>query len=147
MNARTPGLAILLLVAMPGLCLARDKTVHLAFANAVAAATQSGKLDGSVKFYLAGTTPPGQVTVVNDNATTHKKTNAFGKSDQATCDWALQSALISLQDAAKAAGANAVVDIVSVQDGQDYRDAQNYECRVGFLMSDVALRARLAKVH
>jgi hypothetical protein len=147
MNAKTLGLAALLLAALPGAVLAADKTVHLAFGNAVTAATQSGKLDGSVKFYLAGDKPAGSVTVVNDNVTTHKKTNAFGKSSQATCDWALQSALITLQGAAKAAGANAVVDIVSVQNGQEYRDARNYECRVGFLMSDVDLKAKLAKVR
>lgn len=147
MNARTLGITALLLAALPGVTLAADKTVHLAFNNAVTAATQSGKLDGGVKFYLAGNTPSGHVTVVNDNITIHKKTNAFGKSDQVSCDWALQSALISLQGAAKAAGANAVTDIVSVQNGQEYRDPQNYECRVGFLMSDVDLKAKLAKVH
>lgn len=146
MNARTLGLTALLLAALPGISLAADKTTHLAFDNAVTAATQSGKLDGSVKFYMAGNTPAGQVTVVNDNITSHKKTNAFGKSDQVSCDWALQSALISLQAAAKAAGANAVTDIVSVQNGQEYRDPRNYECRVGFLMSDVDLKAKLAKV-
>lgn len=147
MKATPLVLATLLLAAVPALGHAKDKTVHLAFANAVAAATQSGKLDGSVKFYLAGTTPPGQVTVISDNATTHKKTNAFGKADQVTCDWALQSALITLQDAAKAAGANAVVDIVSMQNGQAYSDTTKYECRVGFLMSDVGLKAKLAKVQ
>lgn len=147
MHARTVVLAALLLAALPGVSRAADHTVHLAFAHAVQAGRQSGKLDGSVKFYLAGDTPPGQVTVVNDNITSHKKTNAFGKSDQVSCDWAMQSALISLQTAAKAAGANAVIDIVSVQNGQVYRDPQNYECRVGFLMSDVDLRAKLAKVH
>ncbi|HAW24027.1 MAG TPA: excinuclease, partial [Pseudomonas sp.] len=44
---------------------------------------------------------------------TSKKTNAFNKTDEGACSWALQSALISMQQAAKAAGANAVVDIAS----------------------------------
>lgn len=136
-----------LLAAVPVASQAADKTAHLSFDNAVKSATASGKLDGSVKFYLAGNTPAGHVDVVNDNITTHKKTNAFGKSSQVSCDWAMASALISLQAAAKAAGANAVTDIVSMQDGQEYRDPQNYECRVGFLMSDVELKAKLAKVH
>ncbi|WP_329740901.1 excinuclease [Dyella sp. A6] len=147
MNAKTLGLAALLIATLPTAVLAKDKTVHLAFEHAVQAGMQSGKLDGSVTFYLAGNTPHGRVSVVNDNITTHKKTNAFGKSDQTSCDWAMQSALISLQAAAKAAGANAVTDIVSVQNGQTYSDPKNYECRVGFLMSDVDLKAKLAKVH
>jgi uncharacterized protein YbjQ (UPF0145 family) len=147
MKAKSLGLTVLLLTALPGVSLAADKIAHLAFNNAVVAATQSGKLDGSVKFYLAGTQPTGQITVINDNVTTNRKTNAFGKQEQATCDWALQSALISLQDDAKKAGANAVVDIVSNYDDKEYRDSQNYECHVGFLMSGVELKAKLAKVH
>lgn len=134
------------LLGVPGLSLAGDKIVHFPFANAVAAATQSGKLDGTVKFYLAGNVPPGQVTVVNDDVSVNRKTNAFGKADQKTCDWALQSALIALQDQAKAAGANAVVDIVSDY-GNEYRDPEKYECHVGFLMSGVIMRGKLAKVQ
>jgi hypothetical protein len=146
MHAKTVALAALL-AAAPMASHAADKVVHLAFANAVQAATASGKLDGSVKFYLAGTTPVGQLTVVNDNVDVTRKTNAFGKKDQATCDWALQSALIALQDDAKKAGANAVTDIVSNYNGSEYRDSQNYECHVGFLMSGVELKAKLAKVQ
>ncbi|AND68992.1 hypothetical protein ATSB10_15380 [Dyella thiooxydans] len=146
MHAPFRRLAVLLFAALPCASFAADKTVHLAFDHAVQAGLASGKLDGSVKFYLAGNTPPGQVQVVDDLVTTHKKTNAFGKSDQKTCDWAMLSALITLQSAAKDAGANAVTDIVGVHEGQEYRDPKNYECRVGFLMSDVDLKAKLAKV-
>ena len=140
------GLAAALLAALPMASHAADKVVHLAFDNAVKAATASGKLDGSVKFYLAGTAPAGRVTVVNDNVSINRKTNAFGKQEQATCDWALQSALIALQDDAKKAGANAVTDIVGDYNGSEYRDPLNYECHVGFLMSGVELKAKLAKV-
>ena len=146
MHAKTLALAALL-AAAPMASHAADKVVHLAFDNAVKAATASGKLDGSVKFYLAGTAPSGQVTVVNDNVDLTRKTNAFGKKDQVTCDWALQSALIALQDDAKKAGANAVTDIVSNYNGIEYRDSQNYECHVGFLMSGVELKAKFAKVQ
>ncbi|WP_426664584.1 excinuclease [Rhodanobacter aciditrophus] len=146
MNAKTLALAALL-AALPVASHAADKVVHLAFDNAVKAATASGKLDGSVKFYLAGTAPAGKVTVVNDNVDITRKTNAFGKKDQVTCDWALQSALIALQADAKSSGANAVTDIVSDYNGSEYRDSQNYECHVGFLMSGVQLRAKLAKVQ
>jgi hypothetical protein len=145
MKAKTLALTALLFAA-PGLTLAADAIVHYPFANAVAAATQSGKLDGSVKFYLAGSQPDGQVTIVNDDIEITRRTNAFWKADQKTCDWALQSVLISLQDEAKKAGANAVVDIVS-NFGSEYRDSQKYECHVGFLMSGVVLKAKLAKVQ
>lgn len=145
MKAKTLGLMTLLLTSTPGFAFAADKIAHYPFENAVAAATQSGKLDGTVKFYLAGNLPVGQVTVVGQ-AEVNRKTNAFGKKDQPTCDWALQSALISLQDGAKKAGANAVVDIVSDY-GNEYRNGQNYECHIGFLMSGVIMKGKLAKVQ
>ena len=145
MKAKTLALSVLLFAA-PGLALAADKVVHYPFVNGVNAATESGKLDGTVKFYLAGNQPSGQVTIVNDDIEITRRTNAFWKADQKTCDWVLQSVLIALQDEAKKAGANAVVDIVS-DFGNVYSDPQNYECHVGFLMSGVVLKAKLAKVQ
>lgn len=144
MKAKTLALTMLLLAA-PGFALAADTIEHYPFANAVAAATQSGKLDGTVKFYLAGNQPNGTVTVLNE-VEINRKTNAFGKKNQVTCDWALQSVLIGLQDYAKKAGANAVIDIISNY-GNEYRDTEKYECHVGFLMSGVILKAKLAKVQ
>lgn len=107
--------------------------------------TASGKLDGSVKFYLAGNTPKG-AEVIRRDVTTSKKTNAFNKTDEAACSWALQSALIGMQKAAKAAGANAVVDVASNCQHVEYKDSQKYECHAGALMAGVALKGNLAKV-
>ncbi|WP_426700175.1 excinuclease [Rhodanobacter sp. Col0626] len=146
MKAKTLGLTILLLAAAPGVSMASDKVVHLPFDNAVAAATQTGKLDGSVKFFLAGHQPAG-ARVVNDNVTISRKTNAFGKKDQESCDWVLQGILISLQEDAKRAGANAVTDIVSNYNNTEFRDSHDYECHRGFLMSGIALKAKFAKIR
>jgi hypothetical protein len=146
MKAKALVFIALLFAVSPGFAFAKDKIEHYVFQNAVTAATESGKLDGTVKFYLAGNTPNGQITIVNDDIEVNRKTNAFGKRDEPTCNWALQSALISLQDEAKKVGANAVVDIVSNYD-TEYRDNQNYECHVGFLMSGVIMKAKLAKVQ
>lgn len=135
------------LLCAPGLSFAGDKVMHFPFANAVAAATQAGKLDGSVKFYLAGNTPSGHVEVVSDYLTVTRKTNAFGKNDQKACDWALQSALIAMQQGAKEqTGVNAIVDIVS-DFGTEYRDSTQYECHVGTLMAGVSLKIKRAKVQ
>ncbi|WP_196239452.1 excinuclease [Dyella monticola] len=137
---------VALLAIVPGLALAKDKVVHFPFENAVIAATQSGKLDGTVKFYLAGSTPSGHVEVVSDYLLVTRRTNAFGKNDQKACDWALQSALIAMQEGAKEAGVNALVDIVS-DFGSEYRDSTNYECHVGTLMAEVSLKIKRAKVQ
>ena len=58
-------IASLLLCALPAVSQARDTQVFLPFDKAVAEATRSGKIDGSVKFYLAGNAPAGKVTVVS----------------------------------------------------------------------------------
>ena len=147
MKAKVIALILLAIATVPGISRAEDTVVNLSFQNTVAAATKAGKLDGSVKFYLAGNRPAGHMDVVNDNVTTSKKTNAFGKTSQKSCDWALQSALITLQGAAKQAGANAVVDIQSNYNNQPHSDPTNYECNKGSLMSGVALKGKLAKVQ
>ena len=137
---------IALSLAVPSIAVAKDQIKHYPFANAVVEATKSGKLDGTVKFYLHDNDPQGQMEVVKSDVSVNRKTNAFGKADQSTCDWALQSALIALQAEAKAAGANAVVDIVSDY-GDEYSDPEKYECHVGFLMSGVIMKGKLAKVQ
>jgi uncharacterized protein YbjQ (UPF0145 family) len=134
-----------LLFALPAVSMAADKIVHLPIQAAIDGATKDGKLDGSVKFYLAGNRPAGKATVVNDNVTLSRKTNAFAKSDEETCNRVMQSVLIALQDDAKQAGANAVTDIVSNYNDVVYSDPNNYECHKGFLMSGVAVKGKFAK--
>lgn len=136
--------AALVLCALPGLSQARDTTHYLPFDEAVAEATAAGRLDGSVKFYLAKR--PAGAQIVRSGVTTSKKTNAFNKTDEAACSWALQSALIGLEKSAKAAGANAVVDIVSNYKHIEYKDSSKYECHAGAVMAGVALKANFAKV-
>lgn len=123
---------------------AADDVVYFPLKQAVEAATASGKLDGSVKFYLAGSSPRGRV--VQAGAVTNKKSNAVGKSDETTCIWTAQSALIQMQQAAKKAGANAVINITSYFRKQEYKHPTNFECHVGAIMSGVALRGDLAVV-
>ncbi|WLI12220.1 MULTISPECIES: excinuclease [Pseudomonas] len=139
--------ATLLICALPGISQARDTAVYLPFDKAVAEATRAGKIDGSVKFYLAGNTPTGNVTVLSAGAVTNKKTNAFNKSDEVACEWVAQSAIISLHQAAKSAGANAVTNIVSFYKKNERKDAKTYECHAGALMAGVALKGDLAKVQ
>lgn len=124
---------------------ARDTTHNLPFNDAVTKATEAGALDGSVKFYLAGNTPA-SAKIVQSEIVTNKKTNAFGKTDEAACDWALRSALIALEAAAKAQGANAVVDIVSFYKRNETKSNTTYECHAGGVVAGVTLKAKLAKI-
>ena len=110
-------------------------------------AISSGKIDGSVKFYLAGNTPGGKVTVLSPGAVTNKKTNAFNKTDYQACSWALQSALITLHEAAKKVGANVVTDITSFYKRNERKDPKTYECHAGAVIAGVALKGDLSKVN
>ncbi|SDH66651.1 hypothetical protein SAMN05216588_106130 [Pseudomonas flavescens] len=145
MNAKTWTAAALLSAALlPAVSQARDTAHFLDFQSVVNEATQAGRLDGSVKFYLNKT--PAGAKIINANVTTSQKTNAFNKTDEAACSWALQSALIKLQNSAKAAGANAVVDLASNYKSKEYRDNSKYECHAGAIMAGVALKAKYARV-
>jgi len=124
--------------------LAADRTVYLPLAEAVAAAQAAGKIDGSVKFYLAGTGPAGQI--LQRDSVTNKKTNAFGKSDAVACQYVAQSAIIALYNAAKKAGANAVTNIVSFYKRNEYKSKTDYECHAGAVIAGVALKGDLTKV-
>jgi len=124
---------------------AADRVVYFPLQKAVDAATAAGKLDGSVKFYMAGGGPKGNV--LQRDAITNKKGNAVAKSDEETCLWTAQSALISLQNAAKAAGANAVTNIVSYYRKVEHKNPANFECHVGAIMAGVALRGDLARTR
>lgn len=139
------GVALLLISAFPTISQARDTALYLDFEKTVQAATHAGRLDGTVKFYLAGQATPAKPELRGE-AITNKKTNAFNKSDEEACDWALQSALISLQDAAKKAGGNAVVSIVSFYKRTTYSDAKEYECHAGSFIAGVALKGQIASI-
>ncbi|WP_296247747.1 excinuclease [Pseudomonas sp. UBA4194] len=136
-----------ILATLPAVSQARDTALYLPFQKVVDEMTQAGKLDGSVKFYLAGVQPKGKVSVVNADAVTNKKTNAFNKTDEVACEWALQSALLTLQDAARKANANAVVNIASYYKKNERKDASTYECHAGAVIAGVALKGDLAKVN
>lgn len=137
----------LLLATLPGLSQARDTTLNLPFQPVLDKLIASGKIDGSVKFYLAGTTPKGKVSVLRPGEVTNQKTNAFNKSDAEACEWVMQSALIKLHDAAKQAGGNAVTNITSFYKRNETKSSTTYECHAGAFIAGVALKGDLSKVQ
>ncbi|MES2821820.1 MAG: excinuclease [Pseudomonadota bacterium] len=147
MHMKNWTIGALLLCTLPSVSQARDTTHYLPFEAVVAYTTQAGRLDGTVKFYLAGNKPAGDVSVINPSITTSHKTNGFDIHDELACSRALELALIELQNAAKAAGANAVTEIVSNYQNKEYRDPANYECHAGANLARVELKAQLATVE
>jgi uncharacterized protein YbjQ (UPF0145 family) len=144
-----PNPLLIAAVLLPLLCAApaqaRDTRLKLDAATALAAARAEGHLDGSVRFYFEGVATPAVLERFGD-ATTSRKTNAVGKSDEEACRWAFFGALKALEAAAKARGANAVVGIRSHYKGVVFSHPTQYECGAGGLMAGVALRGTYAKV-
>jgi uncharacterized protein YbjQ (UPF0145 family) len=78
--------------------------------------------------------------------TSNKRTNAFGKSDEAACQIAFLSAIISLQNRATQLGGDAVVDIKSITKHNDLDSATDFRCAAGGVIANVVLTGRVVKV-
>lgn len=122
---------------------AADTMHDFNFKEAVDRAVADGTLDGSVKFYLAGTKSGGKV--IEKGLVTNKKTNGFAKSAESACDHVLRSALIQFQNTAKAKGANAVTNLVSFYKSNETRSTTTYQCAKGTAIAGVALKGDIVK--
>lgn len=95
-----------------------------------------------IPFYFAGQ-EHASIATSSGEVTTSRKTNAFGKSDREACEWVLLSAIKSLQAEAEARGYDAVVNIKSNYDHNEFVSATEFQCGAGFLMAGVALKGEL----
>ncbi|ARN18611.1 excinuclease ATPase subunit [Piscinibacter gummiphilus] len=124
---------------------ARDTELKLPLADVLAMPEAQEKLDGSVKFFLAGAPTP-KVLEKKGEDVSNKKTNGVGKADEVACRWAALSALIAFQDKAKTLGANAVVDLVSYYKKNTFSSPTEYECHAGGMIVGVTLKGTYAKI-
>ncbi|MCM5682682.1 excinuclease ATPase subunit [Schlegelella sp. S2-27] len=124
---------------------ARDTEYKLPLADVLEMPEAKEKLDGSVKFFLAGQKTP-KVIERKGHDVSNRKTNGVGKADEQGCKWAALSALIAFQEKAKQKGANAVVDIVSYHKKNVFESATEYECHAGAVVIGVTLKGTYAKV-
>lgn len=133
-----------LMMAIPGVASARNDRLHFPVADAAGTVDAKAKLDGSVKFFWGDQKHP-KVSKTLGTDQTNKKTNAFNKSDKDACDWAWLSAMIQMQQRAKQLGADAIINIKSIYQNQDFVSDTEYECGVGTFTSGVALHGDFVK--
>jgi uncharacterized protein YbjQ (UPF0145 family) len=124
---------------------ARNSAVTVTLESVLDMPEAKAKLDGSVKFYLAGAPAPKVIKKFGED-TSNAKTNAFNKTPEEACRWNALSALAKLQDHAKRDGANAVVDIVSYRDHVDFKSATEIQCSDGAFMGGISLKGTYATV-
>ena len=124
---------------------ARDTVVKVTLDSVLEQPDAKDKLDGSVKFYLAGAKTPRIEKKLGEDVA-NEKTNGFNKTADEGCKHVALSALIALQKGAKRAGANAVVDIVSDNKNETSSSPTDIECLDGALISRITLKGTFAKV-
>ncbi|GIX34844.1 MAG: phosphoribosylglycinamide formyltransferase [Lysobacteraceae bacterium] len=124
---------------------ARDTRVNIPLSDVIELGRSSGKLDGSVRFFLQGAATPAVERRLGEGVS-NKKTNAANKSDEEACRWAALSALIAFQESARSRGANAVVNIISYYKKNAWQDPALIECHAGAIMAGVALKGEYARV-
>jgi hypothetical protein len=122
---------------------ARNTSVNVSLESVLDMPEAKARLDGSVKFYLAGAKTPKVKKLGEDVA--NAKTNAFNKTPEEACRWNVLSALIKFQEHAKREGADAVVELVSYNDHIPVSSPTDIECRDGAVLSGVALKGSYAK--
>lgn len=121
---------------------ARD-TRYLLSVSDVLAMPEAARLDKTITFHFGTQKAPkgddrGEVVV-------NEKTNAVNKGDEAACRWAMLSALLELQQKARAIGCTHVVGIESYYKKIPFSSETEFECHAGAIVAGVALRAHLVR--
>ncbi|MFZ9035603.1 MAG: excinuclease [Francisellaceae bacterium] len=97
------------------------------------------------KFYFGPDSTPKGAEKLGEIKTS-LRTNAVGKSPEASCNWVFYSALLKLKHASELAGGNGVGDIESNWQNNPTADKSTFACDNGLWMSGVALKGQAIKV-
>ena len=131
-----------------GLAPAQAADVKVTFP--ISQAMEDGKImqqfDGDIQFFW-GDQPHPAIARSFGSFKTSKRSNAFGKSRESACDWAMASALVALRDRARREGANAVVNIVSNIKDLEESSTTEYSCLAGSVMVNVALKGTVVTLQ
>lgn len=132
---------ILLLVMLLGsFSLAADKIKYYPIDPVFNIVAKDGKKVNRSKFHFGS----GVSKTYIKNVKAQRKANAFGKDDKKTCEWAFLSSLKAMEDRLKKEGAKKAVNChFGVKDS--FVSGKNFQCQVGFLMSNVTLVCDIVK--
>lgn len=100
--------------------------------------TETAKSFEGVQFFF-GDAPHPAVAKTLGTYSSRRTTNAFGKSDEAACDWAFLSAVKTFWERAQSEGGNAVINLRSVTTGEAVSSSTEYVCRAGNVIAKVYL--------
>lgn len=100
--------------------------------------SEPGKVGDDIALYFAGQPHPAVQKSLGEFST-NKKTNSFGKSDEAACQHVFLSAVQELQERARKEGGNAVINIKSNYKKDLRASATEFTCGAGAVVAGVAL--------
>ncbi len=115
---------------------ARDDSQRFPIATPMS--TETAKSFEGVQFFF-GDAPHPAVAKTLGTYSSRRTTNAFGKSDEAACDWAFLSAVKTFWERAQSEGGNAVINLRSVTTGEAVSSSTEYVCRAGNVIAKVYL--------
>jgi len=125
--------------------MARDDVGSYSIQDAINLEQAKSSLGDQIKFFF-GDQSAGEIEKNWGVFRTNKKTNAFGKSDLAVCQWAFLSAMISLRDRAIKEGGNAVINIKSNYKSNLTSSNETFQCGAGGFVAGVALVGDVVKI-
>jgi len=133
------------LVLISAAAIARDDHKMFPLEDALNAPAAKQKLDPDVKLYFGNQSHPKVEKVIGEWGT-NKKTNAFGKSDKQACEWVFLSAMLTMQERARAEGGDAIIHIRSNYKSIETSSETEYMCGASALMAGVALKGEVVKL-
>jgi len=119
---------------------ARDSVANYSVESALK--SEGTKVDQDIPLFFAGQKHPAVAKSFGEFAT-NKKTNAFGKSDEAACRHVFLSAVLELQDRVRKEGGNAVINIKSNYRNVERESATEFTCGAGAVIAGVALKGEV----
>ncbi len=124
---------------------AADVKVKFAIRDALANEQVKNALIDNVALYWGNQSHPAVIKTFGEFKSS-KRTNAFRKGREGSCQWALASAIKALQARAIKEGGNAVINIKSnIQNIEMSSDTQ-FECLAGSMMVNAAIKGTVVKL-
>jgi hypothetical protein len=120
---------------------ARDTRLQLPIQAVFARPDAQKKLDPTIRLYFGNAPHPAPEAELGD-FTVEKKTRSLARSDEGACQVALLTALIELQQHARAVGANAVVGISSHYKDDTLVSDTEYVCGAGGMVAGTGLTGK-----
>lgn len=103
------------------------------------------KPKGGVKFFFGEQKTP-KIARSIGREIIYRKAAAMGKSEEISCSWAFQYVLAEFERKARQFGADAVVNITSLYQKEEFSSPTKFECHAGTVITGVRLRGEFVKL-